>query len=87
MEDWERLDRKGIWSNRARNMFYPRHRQTHTHLDLYFVEFRQKFLRRLVLRRREEQRLSAKIVQFVVAANGGREVNFTYHYRYANYAS
>lgn len=35
---------------------------------------------------KEEQRLSVKVVQCVVAANGGREVSFTYH-RHENCAS
>ena len=84
-ENWEGLDRKEIWGNRARNLFYTKHRQAHTHLGLYFVQFRQKCLRRFVLKG-EEQRLYAKIVQFVVSSNGGKEVTFIYHQRHANYS-
>lgn len=74
MKDWQGLDRKLIQDNRARSMFYTRHRQTDMHLGLYFVEFRQKCLGRFVLRR-EEQKLSAKVVQSVVVANGGKKLD------------
>lgn len=53
-------------------MFYAQHRQINVHLHFYFVEFRQKCLGRVVLRRREEKRLSVKVVQFVVVVNGQR---------------
>lgn len=84
MKDWEGLDRKWIWDNRAKDMFYVRHRQAGTHLCYYFVEFKYKCLGRFVLRI-EEQSLSVKVVQFVVIANGGTEVRFTY--RHENCAS
>lgn len=84
LKDWEGLDRKWIWDNRAKDMFYSRHRQAGTYLCLYFVEFKYKCLGRFVLRI-EERSLSVKVVQFVIIANDDIEVRFTY--RHANCAS
>lgn len=61
MKDWEGLDKKWIQDSRNRNIFYNRH----------------KSLGRFVLRKRKEQSLYAKVVQFVVVANDGTEIRFT----------